>query len=77
MLQRLRAANPAAVEKCATCRLEIGNIVAAARVADHRMAVCDARIGDLQAESRRLADNRLVAAKYQQSRTRRVAINCE
>ena len=77
MLERLGAANPPAIEKCAARRLEIRDIVAAARVANHRMAICDARIGDLQSESRRLADDRLVAAEYQQPRTRRVAIDGE
>ncbi len=77
MLQRLRAANPAAVEKCAACRLEIGNIVAAALVTDDRVAISDGRIGDLQAQSRRAADDRIVAAEYQEPRTRRVAIHRE
>jgi len=77
MLERLGAANPPAIEKRAAGRFEIRDIVAAARVTDDRMAVGDARIGDLQAESLCATDDRLVAAKYQQPRTRRVAIDGE
>jgi len=77
MLERLRAANPPPVEKRAASRLEIRDIVAAARIPNDRMVVGDARIGDLQAESLYAADDRLVAIEYQQPRTRRVAIDGE
>ena len=52
-------------------------IARALRVTDDRVAVRNARIGDLQAESRGAADDRLVTAEYQQPRARRVAIHRE
>ena len=77
MLERLGAANPPPVEKRAAGRFEIRDIVAAARIPNDRMAVGDARIGDLQAESLYAADDRLVAIEYQQPLTRRIAIDGE
>jgi hypothetical protein len=77
VLERLRPANPPAIEKRAAGRFEIRDIVAATGVTDDCVAVGDARIRDLQAEPRRAADDRLVAPEYQQPRTRRIAIHRE
>jgi hypothetical protein len=77
MLERLRPANPPAIEKRAACRLEVGHIVAAACITDDCMAVGDARVGDLQAQSSRAADNLLVATEEEQPGARGVAIDGE
>src|SRR5260370_6392189 len=77
VLERLRPANPAAVEKGAARRLQIGHIVAAARVANDRMAIGDARVGYLQSQSLRAADYFLVATQEEQPGARGVAIDGE
>ena len=61
MLERLRPANSAAVEEGAGGGLQIADIVAATRIANERMAIGDARIGDLQSQSSRATDYFLVA----------------
>src|SRR5258708_33232952 len=75
MLELVLASNPPPVEEGAFIRLEIDHIVTAALVPDDRVAIRDARVGEVQSRAFRAADARLVALEQQQPRAWRLAIH--
>ena len=75
VLELVPASNPLSVEERAFIRLEIDHVVTAAFVPDDRMAIRDARVGEMQSRAVRAADTRLVALEQQQPRAQRLAIH--
>ncbi len=75
VLELLRAANPPSIDKGAGRRLEIDDIVTAARVSNGRMTIGYARIRDSQSRPFHAAYRRFIPPKQQQPRARRLAIH--
>ena len=75
VLEPLRPANPTTIDERARPELEIGQVVAAARVSDDRMANRDVRIRDVQLRAFGAADRRFTAGQHEQPSARRLAIH--
>src|SRR6202167_4576303 len=77
MLEPLRPANPITIDEGARPGFEIGQVVAAARVSDGRMAIRNAWIRDVQLRAFSAADGRFTAGQHEQPSARRLAIDCQ